>query len=405
MLSGKHILLGVSGGIAAYKSALLVREFVRAGAEVQVVMTPAATRFITPLTLGTLSRRNVIIEMFPSGSGEQERQWTAHIDCALWAHLMLVAPATADTLAGIAHGFAGTFLAATALALRCPLAVAPSMDVDMYRHPATQENLGILRRRGVHVLEPEEGELASGLVGAGRLPEPAVVCRWVEGLLAPPPQDFLGRRLLVTAGPTHEPIDPVRFIGNRSSGKTGFALAAAAAERGAHVTLIAGPVHLPTPPGVHRVDVTTGREMYGAVMEAFPQSDALIMSAAVADFTPAEPSGRKIKKEALPEEGYALALIQNPDILKAAARSRRRQVLVGFALETENGLENARAKLSSKNLDLVVLNNPLEDGAGFGTDTNIVTLISAGGNAISLPKLPKTDVAHRILDAVAPLIS
>jgi phosphopantothenoylcysteine decarboxylase/phosphopantothenate--cysteine ligase len=403
MLSGKHILLGVSGGIAAYKSALLVREFVRAGAEVQVIMTPAATRFITPLTLGTLSRHEVIVEMFPPGEAGPAAGWTAHIDLALWADIMLIAPATADTLAGMAHGFADTFLLAAVLALRCPLAVAPSMDMDMYRHPATQENLRILRGRGVHVLEPGEGELASGLVGPGRLPEPVLLRGWVEGLLAP--KDLRGRRLLVTAGPTQEPIDPVRFIGNRSSGKMGFAIAEAASARGADVTLIAGPVHRPTPHAVHRIDVATAQEMHRAVMEAFPSVDALVMSAAVADFAPAEPSARKIKKDALQGGGLSLVLKRNPDILGDAALCRKRQVLVGFALETENPMENALAKLSGKKLDLVVLNNPLEEGAGFGSDTNVVTLISADGSAVRLPQMPKSDVAHRILDALAPLIS
>ncbi len=405
MLTGKHILLGVTGGIAAYKSALLVRELVKAGAEVQVIMTPAAAQFITPLTLGTLSRREVIVEMFPPAGAAQGGRWTAHIDLALWADLMLIAPATADALAGIAHGFAGTFLGATVLALRCPLAVAPSMDVDMYRHPATQENLRILRERGVHIIEPEEGELASGLRGAGRLPEPSTLVAWLGALLRPVTEDFRGRHLLVTAGPTYEPIDPVRFIGNRSSGKTGFALAAAAAARGARVTLVTGPVHLPTPANVRRIEVTTALEMYRSVLELFPSVDALIMSAAVADFAPAEPGDRKIKRQAAHEQEFSLKLKQNPDILKAAGQCKTRQVLVGFALETDNGLENAKAKLQAKHLDLIVLNNPLEEGAGFGTDTNVVTLVAADGNVARLPKLAKFDVALKILDAIAPLLS
>lgn len=405
MLAGKHILLGVSGGIAAYKSAALVREFVKAGAEVQVVMTPAATRFITPLTLGTLSRRPVITEMFPSDAGAPAHQWTAHIDLALWADIMLVAPATANTLAKLAHGFADTFLCAVALALRCPLAVAPSMDLDMYKHPATQANLSVLRNRGVAVLDPESGELASGLYGPGRLPDPDTIASWVDMLLDAAPTDLKGKNILVTAGPTHEPIDPVRFIGNNSSGKMGFAVAEVAAQRGATVTLIAGPVSLPTPAGVTRIDVITATEMYDAVMDAFPSTDVLIMSAAVADFAPAHVEERKIKREALATERLKIELVRNPDILKEAGSTKRRQIVVGFALETDNELENARRKLQAKHLDLIVLNNPLTHGAGFGSDSNVVTLLTPTGDPVSIPQMPKTSVAAKILDAIVPLLS
>ncbi len=404
MLAGKHILLGVSGGIAAYKSALIVRELVKAGADVQVLMTPAATQFITPLTLGTLSRRDVIVEMFPLNSGGAQRGWTAHIDLALWADLMLIAPATADILAKAAHGLADTFLAATLLALRCPLAVAPSMDVDMFRHPATQENLRILRSRGVRILEPETGELASGLVGEGRLPEPATIVAWIDSLLETNARDLAGRNILVTAGPTQEPIDPVRYIGNRSSGKMGFALAEAAARRGAKVTLVAGPVHLPTPPGVERIDVATAVEMESAVRSRFPAADALIMSAAVADFRPEDPKSAKIKREQIQQDGITLHLTKNPDILKSMGEMKKKQILVGFALETNDGAAHAKAKLSAKNLDLIVLNNPLADGAGFGSETNVVTLLCRDGSVKEYPKLPKIDVAGVILDQTAALL-
>jgi phosphopantothenoylcysteine decarboxylase/phosphopantothenate--cysteine ligase len=402
-LRGKHILLGVTGGIAAYKAAFLVRDCIKAGADVQVVMTEAATRFITPLTLGTLSRREVITEMFPRVAGEASAQWTAHIDLALWADVMLIAPASANTLARIAHGFADNFLTTLVLALRCPLAVAPSMDVDMYRNAATQQNLSVLRERGVHVLEPESGELASGLVGPGRLPEPETILHWLEGLLVEGHADLQGKKVLVTAGPTHEPIDPVRYVGNRSSGKMGFALAAVAARRGAVVTLISGPVHLPTPVGVRRIDVTTAREMARAVEEEFPSSDALIMTAAVADFSPVHPAEDKIKREAVSGDRMTLEMEKNPDILRGAGEQKGRQVLVGFALETSNGLQNARQKLAAKHLDAVVLNDPTEEGAGFGTDTNVVTILMADGRVDRLPQMSKLAVAEEILNRVAPL--
>jgi phosphopantothenoylcysteine decarboxylase/phosphopantothenate--cysteine ligase len=403
-LNGKHILLGVSGGIAAYKAAFLVRDFVKAGAEVQVVMTESATHFVTPLTLGTLSRREVITGMLPRVPAEATTQWTTHIDLALWADIMLIAPATANTLAKIAYGFADNFLTTLVLALRCPLAVAPSMDVDMYRNVATQQNLTVLQERGVHVLEPENGELASGLVGPGRLPEPENILHWVEGLLVEERTDLQGKKVLVTAGPTHEPIDPVRYVGNRSSGKMGFALAATAARRGANVTLISGPVHLPTPVGVRRIDVTTAREMASAVEQEFPTTSALIMTAAVADFSPVHPAEDKIKREAVSGDRMTLEMEKNPDILRGAGERKARQVLVGFALETSNGLQNARQKLAAKHLDAVVLNDPTEEGAGFGTDTNVVTILMADGRVDRLPQMSKLAVADEILNRVAPLL-
>jgi len=404
MLTGKHILLGVTGGIAAYKSAVLVRECVRAGAEVQVVMTRSAAQFVTPLTFSTLSRREVIIDMFPGPGGQASGQWTAHIDLGMWADVMLIAPATANTLAKVASGIADNFLTTLVLALRCPLVVAPAMDVDMWLHEATQRNISVLRETGVRVIEPETGELASGLSGPGRLPEPAAIVGYLEKFLEGAHQDLRGKRVLVTAGPTHEPIDPVRYIANSSSGKMGFALAAAAAQRGAEVTLISGPVHLHTPRQVRRIDVVTAAEMLEAARREFPATDLLLMAAAVADFAPMAPSTSKVKREAIAGDRVTLELVKNPDILKVLGREKTHQVLVGFALETDDGEEHARRKLEAKNLDAIVLNNPREEGAGFGTDTNIVTILLADGTRERLPRMMKLEVADEILNRIAPLL-
>jgi phosphopantothenoylcysteine decarboxylase/phosphopantothenate--cysteine ligase len=404
VLTGKHILLGVTGGIAAYKSALLVREFVRAGAEVQVVMTPSATQFVTPLTFATLSRRDVIIEMFPPSPDQPTSQWTKHIDLGVWADVMLIAPATANTIAKIAAGMADNFLTSLVLALRGPLVVAPTMDVDMYTNTATQHNIGVLCSRGVHIVEPEAGELASGLSGPGRLPDTPVLVEAVMNVLKGTAKDLAGKRILVTAGPTQEPIDPVRYLGNRSSGKMGFAIAQAAASRGAAVTLIAGPVQLPTPAGVQRVDVNTAHEMADAVNEHFGACDALVMSAAVADFAPASPADSKIKREALGTDRFVIECVKSPDILRTAGELRTHQVLVGFALETGNGIEHARKKRAGKKLDLIVLNDPRVEGAAFGSETNVVTLIGSDDKPEPLPRMQKLDVAHRILDRVLHLL-
>ena len=404
MLAGKHIVLGITGGIAAYKSALIVRDLVREGAEVQVVMTPAATQFVTPLTFATLSRRDVIIEMFPAVPGQPTSQWTAHIDLGVWADLMLIAPATANTIAKITVGMADNFLTSLVLALRGPLVVAPTMDVDMYQHVATQRNLALLRERGVRIIEPESGELASGLTGPGRLPDTAVIVDVLRTILAGRKRDLEGKQVVVTAGPTQEPIDPVRYIGNRSSGKMGFALAEAAAARGATVTLIAGPVQLSTPAGMDRIDVSTAREMKDAVLSQFERCDVLIMAAAVGDFSPASVAQSKIKREKAGAEHLTIECVQNPDILRMAAERRSRQILVGFALETDNGLAHAREKRAAKKLDLIVLNDPRAEGAAFGADTNVVTLIDRDDAATPLPLLPKVEVAHHILDRVVHLL-
>ncbi|HXG00146.1 MAG TPA: bifunctional phosphopantothenoylcysteine decarboxylase/phosphopantothenate--cysteine ligase CoaBC, partial [Bacteroidota bacterium] len=312
---------------------------------------------------------------------------------------------TAHTIAKIAHGFADDFLTTLVLALRSPLVLAPSMDVDMYLNPSTQRNITTLKEVGCFVLDPEEGELASGLSGVGRLPEIDRLVRAVDDVLERVHQDLRAVRVVITAGPTYEPIDPVRFIGNYSSGKMGFAIATAAALRGADVTLIAGPVSLATPRNTRRIDVQTARQMYDAVHREYEQADIVIMAAAVADFTVASPSPAKIKREQLEGEAFTLTLTKNPDILKSLGEKKRHQVLVGFALETGNGVANARAKLSAKNLDLIVLNNPLEEGAGFGTDTNRVTILSSDGSIDELPLMSKFDVAMNILNKAAAIRS
>lgn len=391
--AGRRLLLGVTGGIAAYKSAELLRLFKKAGADVQVIMTPDATRFITPLTLGTLSQREVLIDVFPEND---DGSWTRHITLGHWADLFLIAPATAQTIAKLAHGFSDNMLTATALAAQCPLLICPAMDHDMFVHPATRNNLDRLTSFGYDVLPPAHGELASGLIGEGRLPEPADIYRYATDnhLKA---GHLLGVHILVTAGPTREFIDPVRFISNPSSGKMGFALAEAAARRGASVTLVTGPSHLETPRGVERVDVTSAADMHAAVM-ARKEADVVLMAAAVADFAPAERSEHKTKKT---DADAALQLTATNDILAELGTAKRAgQILVGFAMETQDGLANAAKKLEAKNLDWIVLNHVNVDGSGFDVDTNQVTLLSRDGARDDLPLLSKRDVAGRILDRV-----
>ncbi|MDH4070814.1 MAG: bifunctional phosphopantothenoylcysteine decarboxylase/phosphopantothenate--cysteine ligase CoaBC [Ignavibacteria bacterium] len=404
MLRGKHIILGVTGGIAAYKTPWLVRDLIREGADVQVVMTRSATQFVTPLTLSTVSKREVLMDLFPPSTEEPTGRWTEHIDLALWAELLLVAPASANTVAKIAHGLADNFLTTLILAARCPLVVSPAMDVDMYRNEVTQANLVALKEAGCHIIEPESGELASGLKGPGRLPELARLIEFLEKILTGSTRDLAGKKILVTAGPTFEPIDPVRFVGNRSSGRMGFALANAASQRGAEVTLVSGPVSLATPRQTTRIDVRTAAEMMAAVDRLFPEQDALIMSAAVADYAPATIAEQKIKRDRSGSSGLSISLKSNPDILKALGSKKTNQVLVGFALETENGLENARKKLSEKNLDAIVLNDPGVEGAGFETATNVVTIIGRSGSPRTLPKMSKFDVANEILNEIAPIL-
>ena len=407
-LSGRHVVLGVTGSIAAYKSAPLVRLLKKAGAEVQVLMTPGAERFIPPLTLGTLSEKEVLTEIFPEN---EEGSWTKHVTLGQWADLFVVAPATAQTIAKLAHGFCDSMLTATALSARCPLLACPAMDRDMYRHAATQDNLERLREIGYAVMPAEHGELASGLVGKGRMPEPeAILERGAEmmGDEHKPAADrasdsdtslLTDTEVLVTAGPTREPLDPVRVLTNPSTGTMGYALAEAAAQRGASVTLVTGPTTLSPPSGVEGIQVQTAEEMNEAVQARRETADYVFMAAAVADYTPADPSSTKRKKE--DKDGdLALHLCRTPDILKTlGAHKRPDQVLIGFALETDDALENARHKLEEKNLDWIAVNNPTEEGAGFGP-TNRVTLLRRNGPAEELPLMPKADLAEALLDRI-----
>ena len=392
-LSSRKILLGVTGSIAAYKAAELVRLLKRGGAEVQVLMTPDATRFIAPLTLGTLSEREVLTEIFPEN---EAGSWTKHVHLGLWADLFVVAPATASTLAKLAAGICDSMLTATALSARCPMVVAPAMDRDMWAHPATQRNLATLRADGVTVIEPEHGELASGLVGAGRLPEPETLAERIAAMLRTSGA-LGGRKVLVTAGPTREALDPVRFLTNHSTGTMGYALAEAAARRGARVVLVSGPTALETPPGVERIDVTSADEMHAAAQQ-HADADLVLAAAAVADYAPAETSEQKMKKG---DDDLTLRLRRTPDVLAALGEHKRDgQTLVGFALETHDGRANARAKLEKKNLDWIVLNHANEPGAGFGPGTNRVTLLRHDGADEDLPLMPKRAVAEAILDRV-----
>ncbi len=400
-LEGKHIILGISGGIAAYKSAVLLRLLVKAGAEVQVVMTPNAREFITPVTLSTLSGKPVITEFFTANTGE----WHSHVKLGIWADAMIVAPATACTLAKMAHGVADNMLVTTYLSARCPVFVAPAMDFDMMAHPTTARSLAQLCADGVHIIEPATGELASHLVGRGRMEEPENILAAVDAFFASS-GSLAGRKVLVTAGPTVERIDPVRFISNFSTGKMGYAIAAEAARRGADVTLVSGPTSLPVPAGVRRVDVESAAEMLAAATEAFADADIAVMAAAVADYTPAEPRTSKIKREH--EDVESIALVKNPDIARTLGAAKRvGQLLVGFALETDNGEVNAHEKLSRKNLDMIVLNSLADAGAGFGTDTNKVSVFYADSRRPDrvFDLKSKAAVAADILDCIEPLLN
>jgi phosphopantothenoylcysteine decarboxylase / phosphopantothenate---cysteine ligase len=399
MVKNKKILLGVTGGIAAYKAAYILRELKRLGADVRVIMTHSATQFITPLTLSTLSQHEVIVSLWPKSTHESTDLGVRHVDLGLWADVMLILPASANTIAKLATGIADNALTSTALSIRCPLIVAPAMDVDMYRHPATQHNVGVLRERGCSVIEPESGELASGLSGPGRLPELQPIIEHIERVLAGSEKDFDGVRILVTAGPTYEKIDPVRFIGNRSSGKMGFAVARAAVRRGASVTLISGPTSLETPMGVHRIDVESAAEMYNAVKDEYNNHRVIVMAAAVADYRPKAIAHQKIKK---PSDGGApqLVLEQTDDILRFIGENKKSQILIGFALETENELSNAREKLKNKNLDFIVLNNPTHEDSAFGSDTNRITIIPNKGKETEYPLMSKFEAANKILDRI-----
>ena len=392
-----HITLGVTGGVAAYKAAELVRRLQQEGFTVEVVMTRSACEFVRPLTFAALSGKKVITELFRESGGEANLESAIeHIAVAQRTDLLLVAPATADILAKFSRGISDDFLSTLYLATAAPVVVAPAMNVNMWNHPATQENIERLRSRGVLVVSPDEGYLACGMTGAGRLAGQDSIIAAVREVLRVR-RDLEGQTVLLTAGPTQEAIDPVRFLSNRSSGRMGYAVAEAAAERGARVILVSGPTSLETPVAVTRVGVRSGAEMLAAVERHFADSTIAIFAAAVADYRPAEAASSKIKRSG---ESISLQLVPNTDILATAARRKGSRLIVGFAAETDHVAENARKKLREKNADLIVANDVTAEGSGFDADTNIVTLFSRDGRDLPLPKLSKREVAHRILDEV-----
>lgn len=392
-LKNKKILLAVTGGIAAYKTPSLVRLLIKKGAEVRVVCTPSALDFVTPLTLSVVSKNEVITTF-----EKENKTWNNHVELALWADVMLIAPATANTLSAIAHGSCQNILMATYLSAKCPVVVAPAMDLDMYKHPATQRNLDKIKQFGNRVIPAVAGELASGLSGEGRMEEPENIVQYLQEMLKEQ-EVFSGKKILITAGPTYEAIDPVRFIGNHSSGKMGFAIAQKAAEMGAEVVLVSGPTtqeieHV----NVQRIDVVSALEMQKAVEDNFEEQDIFIMAAAVADYRPVNVADKKIKKK---EEAMEISLVKNPDILKSVGSKKTYQYVVGFALETDKAIENAKLKLKSKNADMVVVNSLQDKGAGFGTDTNKVSFVTKQQSTVSFDLKNKNQVAQDILNFIA----
>ena len=397
MLKGKKIVLGITGSIAAYKAAMLTRLFVKEGAEVQIVITPAGKEFITPVTLSALSNHPVISEFFAQRDGS----WNSHVDLGLWADAMVIAPATASTIAKMANGVADNMLITTYLSMKAPVFVAPAMDLDMFAHPATQHNIQTLLSFGNHIIEPASGELASHLVGKGRMEEPENIVKYIADYFSIT-QDLAGKKVLITAGPTYEKIDPVRFIGNYSSGKMGFALAEECASRGAQVTLIAGPVQLEThSQGITRYDVESAVEMMALSEKYFPEMDAAILSAAVADFTPETVSDKKIKRE---KDALELHLRPTVDIAASLGKMKKgNQKLVGFALETNDETNHALDKLVRKNFDFIVLNSLRDQGAGFRGDTNKVTILSSHGEFL-FPLKTKREVAKDIVNQLVAIL-
>ena len=397
-----RITLGVTGGVAAYKAAELVRRLQQDGFSVQVVMTRGAREFITPLTFAALTGQKVITDLFAESGGEANLESAIeHIAVAQRTDLLLVAPATADILAKFARGIADDFLTTLYLASTAPVVVAPAMNVNMWNHAATQENVEMLRARGVKIVDPDEGYLACGMTGAGRLAgQAAIVAAVHEALHAV--RDLAGETVLVTAGPTRENVDPVRYLTNRSSGKMGYAVAEAAARRGAHVILVSGPTSLEAPAGVERIDVESAQDMHRVVLEKVAGCSIAIFAAAVADYRPAEPSGQKIKRN---NESTTIALEPTPDILASVARNKGQRFIVGFAAETDHVAENARQKLTAKNADLMVANDVTAEGSGFDHDTNVVTLFARDGRDLALPRMSKSEGAQRILDEIVRLRS
>ena len=395
MLKGKHIILGVTGSIAAYKAATLTRLLVKEGASVKVVMTPLAKEFITPLTMATLSKSPIMVDFYNPENGD----WNSQVDLGVWADLYLIAPASANTIGKMAGGIADNLLLTTYLSAKCPVMVAPAMDLDMYKHPVTQRNLKVLQSFGNIIIEPESGELASGLIGKGRMEEPERIVAFIADYFARQ-EDFKGKKVVVTAGPTYEKIDPVRFIGNYSSGKMGLAIAEEFAGRGAEVVLVCGPVNLKTShPAIRRVDVESAVQMYEVTSKEFVNSDVAVLSAAVADFTPKEKADHKIKRG---KDDLLLELLPTKDIAAELGRIKTAsQLLVGFALETNDEEVNALSKMQRKNLDMIVLNSLNDKGAGFSVDTNKVTILDKAGDKTVYELKTKVEVAKDIVDQIA----
>ena len=400
MLKGKKIVLGITGSIAAYKSCLIIRQLVRQGAEVQVVITPSGKEFITPITLSALTQKPVISDFFSQRDGT----WHSHVDLGLWADAMLIAPCTAATLGKMCHGIADNMLVTTYLSMKAPVFIAPAMDLDMYKHTSTQENIDTLKRRGNHIIEAGSGFLASGLEGKGRMEEPEAIIAFLDQYFnnnAAATQDLKGKNVLITAGPTYEKIDPVRFIGNYSSGKMGFALAEECFKRGANVTLVAGPVHIACSEGINRIDVESCEQMYEACQKAFPAANAAILCAAVADFKPLSFSDTKIKRK---KDNLHIDLQPTHDIAAALGQQKTsQQRIVAFALETNNEETNASAKLVKKNADFIVLNSTRNAGTTFQTDDNQITIISKGGKK-EYEKKRKHLVARDIIDELVSIL-
>ncbi len=396
MLTGKKILLGITGSIAAYKIPLLVRLLKKDGAEVRVVMTPSAKDFVTPLTLSTLSGNPVLTHGFDHETGK----WESHVELGLWADLFVIAPASANTMAKMAHGIADNYLLTVCLSAKCPVMFAPAMDLDMYKHQATQQNIKTLVERGCIFIAPSSGELASGLCGEGRMEEPQKIYERIKSFFQTK-LNFSGKKVLITAGPTYEAIDPVRFIGNHSSGLMGIEVARAFADQGADVTLVLGPSNIsPNRKNINLIPVTSAKEMYDAVMAFFPKTDIAVLSAAVADFRPEMVAEQKIKKNP-DNDTFTIKLVKTEDVLKSVGKIKtENQTVVGFALETENGLENAKKKLHTKNIDLIVLNEMNESGVGFKTKTNKITIINRDDQVTSFDLKQKNEVAVDILNAI-----
>jgi len=395
-LKDKKILLGICGSIAAYKAAFLTRLLIKAGAEVQVLMTPAATGFISPLTLSTLSNRTVLTNI------SSEKTWNNHVELGLWADAMLIAPVTATTLAKMAHAICDNIIVATYLSARCPVFVAPAMDLDMWKHPATQDNIDRLNSFGNHLIPVEHGDLASGLIGDGRMAEPEHILQHLEGFFLKK-KTLSGKKALVTAGPTHEAIDPVRFIGNRSTGKMGIAIAESLAERGASVTLILGPSNFqPVHPNIELIKIQTAAEMFQAAENLFKKTDIAVLSAAVADYRPMKTETSKIKKS---NQNLSIELERTIDIAASLGKLKRKnQLIVGFALETDNELENAKSKLERKNFDFIVLNSLKDKGAGFAHDTNKITIIGRDNKIQHFELKSKKNVAEDIVNEIASIL-